>query len=81
MHISKNTLRLFWSILAKLVDLFQIFVCLVLSEYLLQNIIFGGALCLMFQVWVVYARLYSRHGHNLSARFKTQGIQAEIVAA
>lgn len=80
MHISKNTLRLFWSILAKLVDLFQIFVCLVLSEYLLQNIIFGGALCLMFQVWVVYARLYSRHGHNLSARFKTQGILLFVAA-
>ncbi|NLD51615.1 MAG: hypothetical protein GX650_01855, partial [Clostridiales bacterium] len=42
--------------------------------------IFGGALCLMFQVWVVYARLYSRHGHNLSRGFKTQGILLFIAA-
>lgn len=54
---------------------------MVLSEYLLKNIVFGGALYLMGQVWVVFARLYGKHAYNfLPIKFKAPGLVLFIAA-
>lgn len=75
------TLSLAKSVLERIVDLFHLFICMVLSEYLLFNIVFGGALYLMGQVWLVFSRLYGkRYIAALPPSLKAQGVGILIVS-
>ncbi|MDL2257622.1 hypothetical protein LJC42_00495 [Eubacteriales bacterium OttesenSCG-928-K08] len=53
------------AIVDKLLDAFVLYICMSLSMLLLENMLFGGALCLCGQVLVVFSRLYSRRFSNL----------------
>lgn len=69
-------------ILNIVMDMLNLFVCMVLSEFLLSNVAFGGALYLMGQVWIVYQRLFSRLSPGkLHAGYKVQGIALFVIAA
>ncbi|MEZ4357989.1 MAG: hypothetical protein R2876_05100 [Eubacteriales bacterium] len=79
--ISSESQLIIANLLGKMLDLFNLFIAMVLSEYLLKNIVFGGALYLMGQVWVVFARLYGKHAYNfMPFKFKAAGVVLFIVA-
>ena len=68
-------------ILAKAVDFYLLFVSMVLSELLLGNVVFGGALCLMGQVWVSFIRMHGRHpSKTLPAKLKAKGFALFMLA-
>ncbi|MEL7609705.1 MAG: hypothetical protein AAGU74_09385 [Bacillota bacterium] len=74
-------LSLAQKVLERIRDLFHLFICMVLSEYLLFNIVFGGALYLMGQVWLVFSRLYGkRYIAALPPSLKAQGVGIFIVS-
>ena len=44
----------------KILDLLNVFLCMYFSQEILQNPVFGGALFLSGQCWIIYARLFGR---------------------
>lgn len=63
-----------------LIDAFSIFSAVYLSESLINNMVFGGALYLIVQVWLVYIRLYVRSRAFLPERIIAKGYLVFILA-
>lgn len=57
-----------WEYIIRGIDFCALFVCMYLSELLIDNIIFGGAIYLLGCIWVIYARLYNQKSIGLLPR-------------
>lgn len=63
-----------------LIDAFSIYAAVYLSQILINNMIFGGALYLIVQVWLVYIRLYVRSRALLPKRIIAKGFMVFLLA-
>ncbi|MDL2317618.1 hypothetical protein LJC74_00800 [Eubacteriales bacterium OttesenSCG-928-A19] len=71
-----------WAFITRMLDLVGLFTAMYLSELLVQNIVFGGTVYIVGEVWVIYARLYNAHSIQLlPANVRNKGLLILIVAA
>lgn len=71
-----------WELLTKLLDLVGLFTAMYLSELLVDNIVFGGAIYIVGQVWVIYARIFNNDSiKRLPSSIRNRGVLIFIIAA
>lgn len=67
---------------SKILDAFHLYIAMCLSDILVNNIVVGGAIYLLAQVVVVFARLYGKHSDNLLPHsIQARGIVIFVVTA
>lgn len=66
----------------RIADMIGLFAAMYLSEILVENTVFGGAIYILGEVWVIYARLYNKRNiHLLSASTRANGLFIFLLAA
>ncbi len=82
MRLSKPSRSLIAELLLKVCDLLGLFTAMFLSEILVMNPLFGGAVYIMCEVWVLYVRIYNRKGLLLlPMHIRVRGLVLFILAA
>lgn len=67
--------------LMRIVDLLGLFIAMYLSELLVENIVFGGAVYIAGEVWVNYVRLFNKRNlHLLPSNIRARGLFVFVLA-
>lgn len=75
MSQAKQTSINIWELLTRTLDLIGLFLSMWLSELLVDNILIGGAVYLIGEVWVIYIRLYNKRNIRLlPSNVRSKGI-------
>lgn len=70
-----------WEFLTRVIDLVGMFIAMFLSEMLVENIILGGALYVLGEVWVTYVRLYNKRSIRLlPTGIRSKGVLVFVIA-
>lgn len=65
----------------RIIDMVGLFLSMYVSELLVDNIMFGGAVYIVGAVWVIYVRLYNQHSiHLLPSGIRNRGLVVFIIA-
>lgn len=71
-----------WEFGVRIIDIVGLFVAMYLSDLLMDNSVFGGAVYLLGDVWVTYMRLYSKRSITLlPGSTRSKGLIIFILAA
>ncbi len=80
----RNPIRrtLLVEVAVKIVDLLGLFTAMFLSELLVHNILFGGAMYIAGEVWVLYVRIYNQKNlRRLPMFVRVRGLLIFVLAA